>query len=146
MSKIKILAVGKIKEKWVLEGIEEYLKRMKERKIELVEVKDSDKQKEGLEIINKLEKLEGFVKIVLDEHGKEFTSLEFSEFIKKNIQKNLCFIIGGPDGLDKSVLQKCDHVIALSRITFTHEMARLFLIEQLYRAFTIIEKKNYHRQ
>ena len=145
MSRIKILAVGKIKENYILEGIEEYLKRMANKRIETIEIKDSNKQKEGEEILNKLERLEGYLKIALDEHGKELTSLEFSEFIRKNIHRDVCFIIGGPDGLDKPVLNKMDYSIALSRMTFTHEMVRLFLVEQLYRAFSIIEGKSYHR-
>ncbi len=145
MSRIKILAVGKIKENYILEGIEEYLKRMANKRIETIEIKDSNKQKEGEEILNKLERLEGYLKIALDEHGKELTSLEFSEFIRKNINRDVCFIIGGPDGLDKKILESVDHIIALSRMTFTHEMIRLFLVEQLYRAFSIIEGKEYHR-
>ena len=145
MPRIKILAVGKIKDNWILEGIEEYLKRMRNKRIKVIEIKDSNKQKEGKEILNKLKKLQGYLTIGLDEHGKELTSLEFSEFIKKNITRDICFIIGDPDGLDKSVLDKVDHKLALSRMTFTHEMVRLFLVEQLYRAFSIIERKKYHR-
>ena len=144
LPQIKILAVGKVKESCILEGIHEYLKRMKGR-IEIVEVKDSTKEKEGIEIAGRLEKLDGFLAAALDEHGKEFTSLEFSEFIKANSNRSICFIIGGPDGLDKSILEGVDHTLALSRMTFTHEMARLLLVEQLYRAFSIIEGKKYHR-
>ena len=145
MSKIKILAVGKIKENYILEGIQEYLKRMKNRRIEMIEMKDSTREKECVEILKRLGKLEGYLTIGLDEHGEELTSVGFSEFMKNNLQQDICFIIGGPDGLDKKVLEKVDHILALSQMTFTHEMVRLFLIEQLYRAFTIIEGKNYHR-
>ena len=144
LPQIKILAVGKVKESCILEGIHEYLKRMKGR-IEIVEVKDSTKEKEGIEIAGRLEKLDGFLTVALNEHGKEMASLEFSEFIKNNFNKNLCFIVGGPDGLDKSILEGVDHTLALSRMTFTHEMARLLLVEQLYRAFSIIDGKKYHR-
>jgi len=146
MPKIKILAVGKVKENYILEGIEEYLKRMKNRKIEIIEMKDSTREKEGEEILKRLEKLEGYITIALDEHGENFTSVGFSEFMKKNLQLDICFIIGGPDGLDKKVLKKVDHILALSQMTFTHEMVRLFLVEQLYRAFSIIEEKKYHRK
>ncbi len=145
MPQIKIIAVGKIKEKYILEGIQEYLKRMKNKKINIIEIKDSNKQKEGLDILNKIKKLEEYLIISLDEHGKELTSFELSDFIEENSQKNLCFIIGGPDGLNKLISSESDHIIALSQMTFTHEMARLFLIEQLYRAFSIIEGKKYHR-
>jgi len=145
MSKIKILAVGKIKENYILEGIEEYLKKMKNRRIEMIEMKDSTRKKEGGKILKRLEKLEGYITIGLDEHGEKFTSVGFSEFMKKTLQRDICFIIGGPDGLDKKVLENVDHTLALSQMTFTHEMARLFLVEQLYRAFSIIEGKKYHR-
>jgi len=146
MPKIKILAVGKIKENYVKKGIEEYMKRMGNRRLEIIELKDSTKQKEGGDILNRLKKLEGYITIALDEHGKGLTSFEFAGFIKKITQRDICFIIGGPDGLDESVLNKADYKIALSQMTFTHEMARLFLIEQLYRAFSIIEGKKYHRE
>jgi len=145
MPKIKILAVGKIKENYILEGIQEYMKRMRTRRLEIIELDDSTKEKEGEKILKRLEKLEGYMTIVLDEHGEGFTSIGFSEFMKKNLQLDICFIIGGPDGLDKSVLDKVDHAIALSQMTFTHEMVRLFLVEQLYRVFSIIEGKSYHR-
>lgn len=145
MPQIKILTIGKIKENYIQEGIGEYLKRMKKRRIEIIELKDSSKQEEGEEILNKIKKLEGYLLIALDEHGVELTSVEFSEFIGKNITCDLCFVIGGPDGLDKKVPDSVDHTVALSRMTFTHEMVRLFLIEQLYRAFAIIEGKKYHR-
>ena len=145
MTGIKIIAVGKIKENYVEEGIQEYLKRMKKRKIELIEIKDSNKKNEGLDILNKISKMGDYVKIALDEHGEELTSIEFSEFIKENLTKDMCFIIGGPDGIDDKVFEKVDHKFALSKMTFNHEMARLFLIEQLYRAFSIIDGKKYHR-
>lgn len=145
MPRIKIIAVGKIKEKYVREGIEEYFKRMVNRRIEIVEVKDSDKNKEGQEILKKVQKLDGYLVVALDEHGEELTSVEFSEFIKDNFNRDLCFIIGGPDGLDNLVFDRAGKKIALSRMTFNHEMVRLFLIEQIYRAFSIIEGKKYHR-
>ena len=142
---IKLLAVGKVKEGYIIEGIHEYLKRMRNKRIEIAEVRDSTKEEEGMDILKRLERLDGFLAVALDEHGKELTSLEFSGFIKNNFNKNLCFIIGGSDGLDSSVLERVDHAIALSRMTLTHEMARLLLVEQLYRAFSIIDGKKYHR-
>ena len=145
MPRIAILTVGKIKENYVQDGIDEYMKRMKNRRIVMIEVKDFGKEKEGEEISRKLGRLDGYLTVSLDEHGKELTSKEFSGFIDSNISRDICFIIGGPDGLAKSVLEKTDHKISLSRMTFNHEMARLFLIEQLYRAFSIIDGKEYHR-
>ncbi len=145
MPRIKILAVGKIKEDYIEAGIHEYMKRMRNRRMEILEIDDSNKKKEGKEILEKLQKLRRFKVIALDEHGKQLTSVEFAKFIEKNINQDLCFVIGGPDGLDKNVLESVDHILALSRMTFNHEMARLFLIEQLYRAYSIIEGKTYHR-
>jgi 23S rRNA (pseudouridine1915-N3)-methyltransferase len=145
MTRIRILAVGGIKEDYVAQGIHEYMKRMKNKRIEIIELSDSSKKEEGEEILGKIEELKRFKTIALDEHGKELTSIEFAKFFKDNINQNLCFIIGGPDGLDKSVLDKVDYTFAISRMTLTHEMARLFLIEQIYRAFSIIKGKTYHR-
>jgi len=145
MTRIRILAVGGIKEDYVAEGINEYMKRMKNKRIEVIELDDSSKKEEGDEILEKIKKLTRFKTIALDEHGKELTSVEFAKFFKDNINQDLCFIIGGPDGLDKRVLDKADHTFTLSRMTLTHEMARLLLIEQIYRAFSIIKGKTYHR-
>lgn len=132
--KIKIIAVGKIKEQWIKSGIDEYLKRL--RNIEIIEIKDSIKKFE-------MEKIKTMCRgkvYVLDETGREMTSVEFSNIIKDEIS----FVIGGPDGTDDS-LKKEFELISLSKMTFTHEMARLFLIEQIYRAKTIQDNKNYHR-
>jgi len=85
--------------------------------------------------------------VALDERGKEFTSHEFAEFLNRLLERGtreIAFVIGGAMGLDETVTQKADTVLALSRWTLTHEMARLVLLEQLYRAFTIIKGKTYH--
>ena len=142
MPKITIIAVGKIKERYVLGGIGEYMKRMRDR-VDFIEVKDSNKAKEGDDILKKLERFEG-LKVALDEHGDEMTSLQFADFAG-DAGRNTCFVIGGPDGLSEPVLKNVDKKIALSRMTFNHEMARLFLVEQLYRAFSILDGKRYHR-
>ncbi|MEM5792962.1 MAG: 23S rRNA (pseudouridine(1915)-N(3))-methyltransferase RlmH [Candidatus Aenigmatarchaeota archaeon] len=140
--KIKIIAVGKVKEEFIKEGIDEYLKRIP--KIDILEIRDLGKKLESQKMIEKLKKFNG-VKILLDEHGIEMTSLEFSKLIKENLSKNICFVIGGPEGLDESIFEFGDLKLSLSKMTLTHEMARLFLIEQIYRAFTLIEGKKYHR-
>ncbi|RLG14770.1 MAG: 50S rRNA methyltransferase [Candidatus Nanohalarchaeota archaeon] len=145
MPHIKIISVGRIKEKYIQAGIDVYQKRMSNRRVELIEIKDFGKAKEGEKIISLLEKAKDLFIVALDEHGREFTSTEFSEFLKKNLNNNICFVVGGPDGLDKSILQKADKIISLSRMTFTHEMARLFLMEQIYRGFSIMNGKKYHR-
>ncbi|MCK5039680.1 MAG: 23S rRNA (pseudouridine(1915)-N(3))-methyltransferase RlmH [Candidatus Aenigmarchaeota archaeon] len=145
MSLIKIISVGKIKEKYIQTGIEEYQKRLSNKRVELIEIKDMSKEKEGEKIISLVEKMNDVLVVALDEHGAEFTSTGFSEFLKKNIDVDICFIVGGPDGLDKTVLERVDKIIAISRMTFTHEMARLFLMEQIYRGLAIIDGKKYHR-
>ena len=145
MSSIKIISVGRIKEKYIQNGIEEYQKRLSNRRVELTEIKDFGKGREGEKIISLVEKMNDVLIVALDEHGVEFTSTGFSEFLKKNIDDDICFIVGGPDGLDKPVLERADKIIAISKMTFTHEMARLFLMEQIYRGLAIIDGKRYHR-
>ena len=87
--------------------------------------------------------------VLLDENGLEFTSAQFAEYLnKKNISavQNLIFIIGGPYGFDAAVYQRANEKLSLSRMTFSHQMVRLFFTEQLYRAFTIIKGEPYHHQ
>lgn len=141
---IKLICVGKVKEAYIKEGINEFVKRLTAfSKFEIIELKDSNPEKEGKEIMNKIDNGKVFL---LDEKGKEFSSGDFSELLNKEVMnnKNLIFVIGGPNGLD-SELKKKYQSIALSRMTFTHEMARLFFIEQLYRAFMINNNRSYHR-
>jgi 23S rRNA (pseudouridine1915-N3)-methyltransferase len=85
--------------------------------------------------------------ILLDEKGKEFTSVDFAKFIgqKQNASvKRLVFLIGGPFGFDESIYKRANHKISLSQMTFSHQMVRLFFVEQLYRAFTILKGEKYH--
>lgn len=133
--KIQIFAVGKTKEKWIRDGIDDYLKRL--RNIEIIYFKDSVKLNEKIKLKNN-EKL-----IILGEEGKEYSSKEFAHFINKK-EYDVCFLIGGPYGIEKE-FKKGKDIISLSQMTFTHEMALLFFIEQLYRADTIIKKKSYHK-
>jgi 23S rRNA (pseudouridine1915-N3)-methyltransferase len=87
------------------------------------------------------------VLVLLDEKGKEFTSVDFSKFIaqKQNASvKRLIFLIGGPFGFDESLYKRANSKIALSQMTFSHQMVRLFFVEQLYRAFTILKGEKYH--
>ncbi|MCK5176740.1 MAG: 23S rRNA (pseudouridine(1915)-N(3))-methyltransferase RlmH [Candidatus Aenigmarchaeota archaeon] len=145
MSVINIIYVGRTKEKYIQSGIEEYEKRLIRRRIHTVEIKDSTKPKEAAKMIALVEKIKDSFVVALDEYGEEFTSIEFADFIKARVHKNICFVIGGPDGLDKIMLDKSDKIVSLSKMTFTHEMAKLILFEQIYRAFAIIDGKKYHR-
>jgi 23S rRNA (pseudouridine1915-N3)-methyltransferase len=137
--KIRIVAVGRVKEKPIQYMIDEYMKRMND--IEIIEVKDSGKEKEAENI---LRLCENHGMIVLDEKGKEYTSEEFSERIARLTEKT-SFVVGGPDGISDKVKEKAKEIISLSKMTFTHEMTRLFLIEQLYRAKQIRKGTSYHR-
>lgn len=143
--KIRILAIGKVKERFTQEWINEFLKRLnKYCKLEIVEIKENNKKKEGEELIKRIKENE-FV-IALERVGEKINSEDFSELIKKKIQeKDICFIIGGPEGLDAEVLQKSQLHLSISNMTFTHQIARLLLIEQIYRAFTIIKGEKYHK-
>ncbi|MFH2021622.1 MAG: 23S rRNA (pseudouridine(1915)-N(3))-methyltransferase RlmH [archaeon] len=142
--KIKIICVGKPKEKAITMLENELLKRTK---IEISETKDSNINKEGEKIIELLDKTENKFIFILSEEGKQFSSVELSQKLQKiSLEgKQILFIIGGPYGLSDAVKKKADIVLSLSKMTFTHEMARLFLIEQIYRAVSIIENKKYHK-
>lgn len=131
--KFKLISVGKIKETFVLEGFNEFAKRIK---LEHTVLKDSNPEKESKLILSKVKEF-----VCLSEEGVEMTSVEFSKFL----DVNMTFVIGGPDGLSDEVKKKASKVISLSKMTFTHDMARLFFVEQLYRAVSIKEGKKYHR-
>jgi 23S rRNA (pseudouridine1915-N3)-methyltransferase len=153
MFNITILAVGKIKEKKYREGVEEYLKRVKPYARVVVHELESEpfsknnkkqsKDTEALKIIKYLDKQEGKFVIALDEKGQHFTSKEFSEFLSTKNQE-IIFIIGGSLGLSQEIFEKVNAKISLSKMTFPHEVARLLLCEQIYRAITIEKGKVYH--
>lgn len=152
--KIIILALGKPKEGFIEAGLQEYLKRLsKYAQVEIVilpNVKLTNtnsieivKDKEA-SIIEKHLAQWNFV-IALDENGKQFKSIEFARLIEQQKGKsNLVFIIGGVYGLSQKILNKANLILSFSEFTFTHQMIRLILAEQLYRAFTILEGKKYH--
>ncbi len=153
--RIKIIQIGKTKDEYLKNGNNEYLKRISPFfKIEIITLNDVKKSKtypierckkeESFQILSSVD--EGDFVICLDEKGKEKNSIEFSEIIKKNndIGRTICFIIGGAFGIDKSILERADLVLSFSKMTFTHQMIRLFLLEQIYRAGCIIRGKEYH--
>lgn len=140
---IKIIAVGKIKDRGLQTKITEFTKWISRyAKLEIVELRDSNVEKEGAAILKSLGKDKAFV-FCLSEEGKEFTSNKFSQKLA-GIDQKLVFIIGGPFGLDPEVKQRADCLFSLSQMTFTHEMARLFLLEQVYRAIDIARGGKYH--
>lgn len=157
--KIKVFCIGKIKEQYLRDGISEYVKRIFPYcSIELIEVADSKvkdnpndsdikkaKDEEGTRIL-KLLKSEYL--IGLDLNRKEFTSEEFSEFINKKMAEGgatIAFVIGGSYGLSDELKARCNSFVTLSKMTFLHQMTRLILLEQIYRAFKILNNETYHK-
>ena len=142
---IMLLAVGKTKTQWVVAGIQEYCKRLVNyipfQFVELPDIKNSkslseqqQKQKEGEVILSRISASDHL--ILLDERGREYTSIELSGVMQKHMasgKKRLVFVIGGPYGFSPDVYSRADGKISLSKMTFNHEMVRVFFIEQLYR-------------
>lgn len=154
--KITLLCIGKTDDLYLQTGIEKYLKRLGHyldfKMLVLPDVKRSkglsialQKRKEA-ELLMKQIAAGDFV-LLLDEAGKSYTSVEFSTFLEKkmlNSTPQLTLIIGGPYGFDERLYQRADGKLSLSKMTFSHQMVRLFCIEQLYRAFTILRGEPYH--
>ena len=153
---IRLLTIGKTDSKQLEELITIYEKRLSHYvKFEfdiIPDIKNSknlseqqQKQKEG-ELILKQVTPSDFL-IVLDENGKQFSSVEFSNLLQKRMNsgiKNLVFVIGGPYGFSDEVYLRANSKISLSKMTFSHQMVRLFVVEQIYRAFTILKNEPYH--
>jgi 23S rRNA (pseudouridine1915-N3)-methyltransferase len=142
---IKIIAVGKVKDRAYREKIEEYSDRIcHDARIETAEIKDSGREEEGRKVLDHLRREQGHV-IALDERGSLVSSTAFARKLSATQQK-IVFVIGGPDGLADDVKKNVRECIALSPLTFTHEIARLLLLEQIYRAISIIKNRKYHRE
>lgn len=156
--KITLLVLGKTEEKYLKDGIGKYTKRLKHYvKFEIIEIpelkntknltEDQQKEKEA-ELIKKYISTTGHM-ILLDEKGEEFTSPQFSVFLSKKMLgsvQNLVFVIGGPYGFDNTIYALANGKISLSKMTFSHQMVRLFFAEQVYRAFTILKGEPYHHE
>jgi 23S rRNA (pseudouridine1915-N3)-methyltransferase len=153
MNNMTILAVGKLKEQIYRDGVAEYLKRLKPyAKIKVVELipesfsesnREQAKEKENQKILDYLGKNQDKKVVYLTEGGREYSSVEFSQFLNKTNQE-IIFIIGGALGFSEKTLSKMDAKLSLSKMTFLHEMARLILVEQIYRAQMIESGKSYH--
>lgn len=153
---IKLLAIGKTDNKQLQLLIDDYQKRLGFYiKFEFDIIPDlkkaknlsenQQKQKEGDLILSKLQPQD--VLILLDENGKQLNSVGFSEYLQKHMNsgiKQLVFVIGGPYGFSEEVYKKAHGKLSLSKMTFSHQMIRLFIIEQLYRGFTILRNEPYH--
>lgn len=147
---IKIICVGKIKEKYFIDAIKEYQKRLsKYTKLEIIELPDYNydvsktKLEEGKNILSKI-KTTDFV-VTLEVLGKKLNSVELSCFIDKNISKNIVFVIGGSNGLSEDVLNRSNYSLSFSDLTFPHQLFRILLLEQIYRSFKIINNESYHK-
>lgn len=153
MFDITILAIGKIKEPYFFEAANEYLKRLKPyAKIRIVELEPEPFNNSNKEKVRKIEteKLVSFLKkqeharvFILSEHGKGMDSHEFAELLDKENNRTI-FVFGGSLGFDRDILEKYQNRISLSPMTFPHEMARVVLLEQAYRAAMILKGKDYH--
>jgi 23S rRNA (pseudouridine1915-N3)-methyltransferase len=158
--KIKVITVGKLKEKYLKDGIAEYSKRItKFSKIEMIEVPDekapdqlSDaqveqvKNKEGERILSKIKDNEFL--ITLEIKGKMITSEELAKQISTwqvNGKSTLVFVIGGSNGLSKAVLDRSNYALSFSKMTFPHQLMKLVMLEQIYRAFKINNNESYHK-
>lgn len=155
---IKLLSIGKTDNKALQTLIDDYTKRLsfyiRFEMIELPDIKNvkslseaQQKEKEGELILSKLTPTDQLV--LLDENGKNFSSVGFSEELQKKMNsgiKTLVFVIGGPYGFSDAVYSKAQGKVSLSAMTFSHQMVRLFFIEQVYRAFTILKGEPYHHQ
>ncbi|RTL13753.1 MAG: 23S rRNA (pseudouridine(1915)-N(3))-methyltransferase RlmH [Flavobacteriaceae bacterium] len=155
---IRLLAIGKTDNKALQTLIDDYTKRLSfyvKFDLEIIpDIKNvknlseaQQKEKEGELILSKITPTDHL--ILLDENGKTFSSVGFSDFLQKKMNagiKTLVFVIGGPYGFSDTVYQKAQGKVSLSEMTFSHQMVRLFVIEQIYRGFTILRNEPYHHQ
>ncbi len=154
--KITLIAIGKTEDKYLIEGIEKYLNRLKHYiNFNLVIIPDVKNTKNLTEAQQKSKEAEAIHKqintsdtiVLMDEKGKKYSSVLFANFLNKQMIgsiQHLVFIIGGPYGFDESIYKRANTSISLSDMTFSHQMVRLFFVEQVYRAFTILKNEPYH--
>ena len=154
--RLEVLLLNKTKESYLQQGVADYLHRLKRyAPVELVEIKiknltsrsDSEIKAQESTLLDR-RATEGSYRIALDNGGQQFSSVEFASLLtelENRAVKNVSFIIGGPLGLAEEQLRRADQVLSLSRMTFTHDMTRLILLEQIYRAYTIKAGTSYHK-
>lgn len=143
---IKIICVGKIKEKYLRDMIDDYTKRIsKYHKIEIIELTDSNINKEKEELLRVINTKD--YNIVMDIDGNNLSSREFAEKIDKTflINSNITFIIGGSDGVSPEIKELANYRLSFSKLTFPHQLFRGILLEQIYRAFKILNNESYHK-
>ena len=143
---IKVICIGKIKEKYLTDGINDYLNRIsKYHKIEIIELSDSDILKEGTEILKYIKDRDYVISLAIE--GEMLSSEELSKKISKTFITNPCitFIIGGSNGISDEVKAKSDYKLSFSRLTYPHGLFRMILLEQIYRSFKIMNNESYHK-
>ena len=133
-NRLSIYAIGKIKKNWIRDGINQYKKRMPD--LNIIELKSFN--------INNL-RFKNNIIISLSEEGKQFNSIELTSLLLNFKNKKIIFLIGDADGISSDVKKKSDLLLSLSPLTFPHELARLILLEQIYRAISISNNSPYHR-
>ena len=155
---ITLIVIGKTNAKYLIEGLDEYTRRLKHYITYNINIlpdikntknltEEQQKETEGKLILNALKP--GDFLVLLDERGKEFSSMQFSDYLQRKMNsglRRLVFVVGGPFGFSKDVYNKADEKLSLSKMTFSHEMIRLFFTEQIYRAMTIIRGEPYHHE
>lgn len=155
---LKLIAIGKTTEPWLKQGIEIYTKRMVHylpfEYIEIMDVKvpkgmseNEVKRLEGIEVLKRIDT--SVYLVILDEKGKEFDSEELANHIQKRMNsgiKTLAILIGGPYGFSDALYERANEKVSLSKLTFSHQMVRVFAVEQLYRAMTILRNEPYHHK
>lgn len=143
---IKIICVGKIKEKYLRDAIIDYMKRLsKYHKVEIVELEDSTISEEKNRILKCINNKD-YV-ITLDIEGTMLSSRELADKLNKMFinNSNICFVIGGSCGLDKAVKDRSNYSLSFSKLTFPHQLFRVILLEQIYRSFKILNNETYHK-
>lgn len=156
--KVTLLCVGKTDDEYLQKGIEKYVKRLKHYVSFVVTIipdlkqaknltEKQQREKEGQAILKQVQHTD--MLILMDERGKSFRSVEFAAFFEKqmlNSVSHIIFVVGGPYGFDEVLYQRANAMISLSKMTFSHQMVRLFFVEQVYRAFSIIRGEPYHHE
>lgn len=143
---IKLICVGKIKEKYLTDGINDYLKRInKYYKLEIIEVDDSTPDEEEVKILKRISDRD-YV-ITLEIEGNNLSSLEFANKIDKVLinNSNITFVIGGSYGLSENIKKRSNYKLSFSNMTFPHGLFRLIFLEQLYRSYKILNNETYHK-
>lgn len=156
--KITLVCIGKTDDKYIQEGIDKYNKRLKHyitfNIVVLPDVKNvknlsqSQQKEKEAELFNKHIQNTDCV-VLLDERGKEYSSIEFSSFLEKKMiasVQHIVFLVGGPYGFSEEIKQRANSLVSLSKMTFSHQMVRLFFVEQIYRAYTIMKGEPYHHE